>query len=235
MGYDWNMDILKVNKNKELCYLELAKPIDISLLNGLYFHQIELKEVKAKVLGDKQTSDTLVVKNLSKKIDRKRLEQRIADLQPEAVIRYQDTKLDKDFAFVDANSNPELISVITDYRDEAQTEALVIEANNIKELPSQNTLHVTNLPFSCDEAQLQSTLEHEGLEPLKVKIIKDWRTGKSKGYAYVDVAEPLGKELKISIEGRQVEVTNARERYENKRQKKAEEKSNAGFKALLGL
>jgi RNA recognition motif-containing protein len=81
-----------------------------------------------------------------------------------------------------------------------------------------NRLFVGNLPFDATEAQVRSFIAGDNRNVQSVKIVTDKESGRSRGFAFVDVesdeeaqaaiAELNGKELG----GRQVVVNEAQER-----------------------
>jgi len=50
-----------------------------------------------------------------------------------------------------------------------------------------NRLYVGNLPFDATEKQIRSLVEGEGRTVTAVKIVTDRDTGRSRGFAFVDV------------------------------------------------
>jgi RNA recognition motif-containing protein len=81
-----------------------------------------------------------------------------------------------------------------------------------------NRLFVGNLPFDATEAQVRSFITGDNRKVSSVKIVTDKESGRSRGFAFVDmetdeeaqaaIAELNGKELG----GRQVVVNEAQER-----------------------
>lgn len=75
---------------------------------------------------------------------------------------------------------------------------------------SQITLYVGNLPFKTTEENVQDTFAVYG-EVFAVRLVKDRRTGKKKGYGFVEM-DPVGADLAISklndseFEGRTLKV-----------------------------
>lgn len=57
----------------------------------------------------------------------------------------------------------------------------------------QVTLYIGNLPFKTDEKAVESTFADYG-EVFAVRLVKDRRSGKRKGYGFVEM-EPVGAEL----------------------------------------
>jgi len=82
-------------------------------------------------------------------------------------------------------------------------------------------IYVGNLSYRLDETELKKLFEEYG-EVYSVKIISDKYSGKSKGFAFVEmntekdgqtaIDELNGKE----IDGRQLKVNEARERSDNR-------------------
>ncbi|WP_241972382.1 RNA recognition motif domain-containing protein [Aliidiomarina soli] len=74
----------------------------------------------------------------------------------------------------------------------------------------QMTLYVGNLPFKTSEESVEETFARYG-EVFAVRLVKDRRTGKRKGYGFVEM-EPVGAELALSklndseYEGRTLKV-----------------------------
>ena len=75
---------------------------------------------------------------------------------------------------------------------------------------SQITLYVGNLPFKTTEENVQDTFAVYG-EVFAVRLVKDRRTGKKKGYGFVEM-DPVGADLAITklndseFEGRTLKV-----------------------------
>lgn len=75
---------------------------------------------------------------------------------------------------------------------------------------SQITLYVGNLPFKTTEENVQDTFAVYG-EVFAVRLVKDRRTGKKKGYGFVEM-DPTGADLAIAklndseFEGRTLKV-----------------------------
>lgn len=61
---------------------------------------------------------------------------------------------------------------------------------------SSNTLFVSNFPFTTTEAELRSTFETYS-NVLNVRIITDRQTGRSRGYAFVELEEPTALQRAI--------------------------------------
>lgn len=74
----------------------------------------------------------------------------------------------------------------------------------------QMTLYVGNLPFKTSEENVEDTFAQYG-EVFAVRLVKDRRTGKRKGYGFVEM-EPVGAELALNklndsdFEGRTLKV-----------------------------
>jgi RNA recognition motif-containing protein len=51
------------------------------------------------------------------------------------------------------------------------------------------TVFVRNLSFDCSDSKLSAHFERAGLTPIDVRMPNDWHTGRSKGYAYVELAD----------------------------------------------
>ena len=79
-------------------------------------------------------------------------------------------------------------------------------------------LFVGNLPYSTTEQELQGCFERSGAKVESVRIIQDLDSGRSKGYAFVEVATAAEAEKAIqalnrsSLEGRAIVVNQARPR-----------------------
>ena len=80
-------------------------------------------------------------------------------------------------------------------------------------------LYVGNLPYSTTEEDLQSLFSQAG-KVESVSLIKDWDTGRSKGFAFVAMGTQVDAENAIKmydnyeLEGRQLKVNIARPREE---------------------
>lgn len=79
------------------------------------------------------------------------------------------------------------------------------------------TLYVGNVPFSLKEEELQNVFSQFG-EVTSVKIIKDKFTGKSKGFAFVEMSSSEAGNNAVSqvngmeVKGRQLKVNEAKPR-----------------------
>jgi len=78
-------------------------------------------------------------------------------------------------------------------------------------------LYVGNLPFSADEAKLHSVFSGEGRQVNRITILMDRETGRSRGFAFVEMASFEDAEKAIAaihgkeFFGRSLSVTEARE------------------------
>jgi RNA recognition motif-containing protein len=81
-----------------------------------------------------------------------------------------------------------------------------------------NRLFVGNLPFDVTEAQVRSFIEADNRKARSVKIVTDKETGRSRGFAFVDMDTDEEAQAAISalngkeLGGRQVVVNEAQER-----------------------
>ena len=79
-------------------------------------------------------------------------------------------------------------------------------------------LYVGNLPFQTTEAQLRTLFEQDGAEVSEVKIVTDRDSGRSRGFAFVEMADDARASSAIetrhgtSFGGRPLTVSEARER-----------------------
>lgn len=79
------------------------------------------------------------------------------------------------------------------------------------------TLYVGNIPFSLNEEELHNVFSQFG-EVSSVKIIKDKFTGKSKGFAFVEMSSSEAGNNAVSqvngmeVKGRQLKVNEAKPR-----------------------
>ena len=79
-------------------------------------------------------------------------------------------------------------------------------------------LYVGNLPYQADEAQLRTLFEQDGRQVEEVKIVTDRDTGRSRGFAFVELAtEEQARAAAEALDGkpyggRPLTVTEARER-----------------------
>jgi RNA recognition motif-containing protein len=78
-----------------------------------------------------------------------------------------------------------------------------------------STLFVSNFPFATTESELRSTFE--ALCPVKsIRIIMDRQTGRSRGFAFIEVGDEADAELAIArlnesmLSGRRLVVSHAR-------------------------
>ena len=79
-------------------------------------------------------------------------------------------------------------------------------------------LFVGNIPYSTTEQDLKALFERSGAKVASVRVITDFDTGRSKGYAFVematgDEAEKAIKDLNnFNLSGRSIVVNEARPR-----------------------
>jgi RNA recognition motif-containing protein len=79
-------------------------------------------------------------------------------------------------------------------------------------------IYVGNLPFSADEATVQSLFEQNDRQVSEVKLITDRETGRPRGFGFVEMgnsedADKAIQELNgYEMDGRQLNVNEARER-----------------------
>ena len=82
------------------------------------------------------------------------------------------------------------------------------------------SLYVTNLPWGATEADLSALFERHG-DVHQTTIIIDRRTGRSKGFGFVDMSPPTARTAVdalngATLDGREITVRIARpRRYEN--------------------
>lgn len=78
-------------------------------------------------------------------------------------------------------------------------------------------LYVGNLPFSAEEAQLKALFGSDGRECVSAKIMMDRETGRSRGFAFIEMANPEDAQKALDalhgheFLGRPLSVTEARE------------------------
>jgi cold-inducible RNA-binding protein len=79
-------------------------------------------------------------------------------------------------------------------------------------------LFVGNIPYAACEEDLRSLFSRSGGKVESVRIITDFDTGRSKGYAFVEMASPAEAEKAIeelnnfNLNGRSIVVNEARPR-----------------------
>jgi len=84
-------------------------------------------------------------------------------------------------------------------------------------------LYVGNLPFSADESAVRSLFEQNGRKVTEVKLVTDRDSGRPRGFGFVEMgsdedADRAVRELNgHSMDGRQLNVNEARERTGNGR------------------
>ncbi|MGA1868397.1 MAG: RNA recognition motif domain-containing protein [bacterium] len=67
----------------------------------------------------------------------------------------------------------------------------------------QNKLYVGNLPYGVDESELKEIFSSYGdLE--EVKLIRDWETGRSKGFAFITFSTQHAAEKALEQNGKEV-------------------------------
>ena len=86
-----------------------------------------------------------------------------------------------------------------------------------------NKLYVGNLAFAVNEGTLESFFTDNGVELEKVELIRDVSTGRSRGFAFVQLkpGQDFQKAIEITngkeMSGRQITVSEARERSSDSR------------------
>ncbi len=79
-------------------------------------------------------------------------------------------------------------------------------------------LFVGNIPYATTEQELQELFGRSGAKVTSARVITDFDTGRSKGYAFVEMATPEDAQKAIqelhnlSIAGRNIVVSEARPR-----------------------
>jgi RNA recognition motif-containing protein len=79
-------------------------------------------------------------------------------------------------------------------------------------------LFVGNIPYATNEQELRELFGRSGAKVMGVRVITDFQTGRSKGYAFVEMASPEEAEQAIrdlnntSLNGRNIVVSEARPR-----------------------
>lgn len=79
-------------------------------------------------------------------------------------------------------------------------------------------LYVGNLNYNTNEASLREAFGANGREVTSVSIIMDRETGRSRGFAFVEMATPEGAAAALAeldgheVDGRQLRINEARER-----------------------
>src|SRR5512139_1148226 len=80
-----------------------------------------------------------------------------------------------------------------------------------------NKLFVGNLPFSITDAELSELFAGAGIPVAEIKVMRDRDTGRSRGFAFVDLAPEADMNAAISqlngkvIDGRPLTVNEARQ------------------------
>ena len=94
-----------------------------------------------------------------------------------------------------------------------------------------NRLYVGNLPFDATEKQIRSLVEGEGRTVTAVKIVTDRDTGRSRGFAFVDVENADQAQQAISeLNGKDF---GGRALIVNEAQDKGPAKGGSGFRAAF--
>jgi RNA recognition motif-containing protein len=79
-------------------------------------------------------------------------------------------------------------------------------------------LFVGNIPYATNEQDLRELFGRSGGKVASVRVITDFETGRSKGYAFVEMASPEEAQKAIqelndvSLDGRKIVVSEARPR-----------------------
>ncbi len=81
----------------------------------------------------------------------------------------------------------------------------------------KNKLYVGNLPYSCDESQLDEIFSGYGNLD-EVKLIRDRETGRSKGFAFITFADQAGAEGALEKDGQEVGGRNLRVNFAKERE-----------------
>ena len=77
-------------------------------------------------------------------------------------------------------------------------------------------LHVGGLPYSTTDESLLQLFAEKGYKPVSARIITDRETGRSRGFGFVelgpgdDAAKAIGEFNGLNIEGRELQVNEAR-------------------------
>ena len=89
------------------------------------------------------------------------------------------------------------------------------------------------MPYKITEQEIKDSFD---VEIVSVKIVKDWKTGKSMGYGYIEVVgdtkDLIGEKM---IGGRTVKIQDAEQRFRKREQKADRKETNSSFKESLGL
>jgi len=78
-------------------------------------------------------------------------------------------------------------------------------------------LYLGGLPYSTTEESLLPLFTEKGFKPVSARIITDRETGRSRGFGFVelgpgdDSAKAIGESNGLSVEGRTLQVIEARE------------------------
>ena len=138
----------------------------------------------------------------------------------------------KGFCYIQYTSKQEAESAVKSMNGkEVSGSALSVEVSKsrheMQSVQHQNkqTLHLSNLPFLTKTAEIEAWLLDLGLNKeqiLEVNLVTDKHTGRSKGYAYIEVnsKSTLKKALEKvkenpKIGGRHIILRDAAKRYEN--------------------
>ncbi len=83
---------------------------------------------------------------------------------------------------------------------------------------AQCRLFVGNIPYATTEEELRVLFESGGGKVTSIRVITDFDTGRSKGYAFVELAAPADAEQAVkelngaTVNGRKIVVNEARPR-----------------------
>ena len=81
-----------------------------------------------------------------------------------------------------------------------------------------NSLYVGNLPHACGDEDLRTALEAQGVTTTKVTVVNDLRTGKSRGFAFVELESEEATTAALEtlrgmeVDGRELKIGNAKPR-----------------------
>src|SRR5919202_1226516 len=92
-------------------------------------------------------------------------------------------------------------------------------------------LYVGNLPYDATEKQIQKAFESEARKVVSIKIVSDKETGRSRGFAFVDLETP--EQAKAAIEELNGKDFNGRALIVNEAEDRGPTPGKSGFRSAF--
>jgi len=153
---------------------------------------------------------TVFVRNLPFSVDEAELTQIFAefgDLKSARIARDHATGKSKGYGYVDMGTEDNLERALTFNGRELGGRPIEVRRSvppkKTDDSPDSHTLFARNLPFAMEEADVKAMFEEAG-EVTDVRLVREHGTGRSKGYAYVDMATAEGEAKGLEMNGREL-------------------------------